>query len=475
MRKNKILSDFPTRLGKRNVSLTVMVMTLMLIWISGSSAIVSGQTGGAGQEKAKSVPLDRRIGHTDKSKAFEGKNVHQGTGTLFIQTLLGPGAITGLNFMHHGPLMPKSSIGHHFHTNSDEMFLILDGDCEFTINGHTALIKGPVGVPCRSGNSHAVYNPSDKPVDWVNFNVAVTTPAEAAGYGAVARGGGFRMGAYNYSADPTGLFETSDDRAGATLEKKPTFIHTRQLTQDLLRPIVSMNGGRDTVFYRRTLGPGSFASNWAFVDHLLIPPGSSVGRHFHSGVDEVYFVIKGKGKVRVNDEFADIAYGDAVPIRAGEIHSLESTAADPLEMVVYGVALEKGKLDVTDVPLAAIKLQMFFEVEPDKAGAFEKNYTDVYVPALRQQVGYLGSTLLRRFPDDVSKQIGSPATKFNYEMELIFDTEEHRQMWVKTEVHIAAWAKTAALAKSYQWFGYDLVGMDQVADPLGKRSFTTEK
>ena len=57
-----------------------------------------------------------------------------------------------------------------------------------------------------------------------------------------------------------------------------------------------MNGGKDTVFYRRALGPGSFASNWAFVDHLLIPAGSSVGRHYHAGVDEVYFVIKGKGK-----------------------------------------------------------------------------------------------------------------------------------------------------------------------------------
>jgi mannose-6-phosphate isomerase-like protein (cupin superfamily) len=476
MKKNEAFSDFLVRLKKLGISLTIPVSTTLLIWISGSLITISGQTGSSGQEKPQVIPLAERIGHTDQSKAFAGKNVHQGTGTLYMQTLLGRGAITGLNFMHHGPLMPKSSIGHHFHTNSDEMFLILDGDCEFTVNGQTALIEGPVGVPCRSGNSHAVYNPSDKPVDWVNFNVAIAIPVEAAGYGPPAQGGGFmRRGAYNYSADPTGLFETSDDRSGAILEKKPTFIHTRQLTKDLLRPVVNMNGGRDTVFYRRALGPGAFASNWAFVDHLLIPAGSSVGRHYHSGVDEVYFVIKGKGRVRVNDEFADIAYGDAVPVRAGEIHSFESTAPDRLEMVVYGVALEKGKLDVTDVPLTEMKLQMFFEVEPDKTRAFEKNYTDVYVPALRQQVGYLGSSLMRRFPDDISKKIGSPDTKFNYEMELIFDTEEHRQLWVKADVHIAAWAKTAALSKSYQWFGYDVVGMDQVSDPLGKRSLTTEK
>ena len=475
MKTNLSFSEFFLRLLKKTTSRVIPVSFFVLIWVFSSVVSANGQPGNSGQERPK-PPLNERIGHTDPAKAMPGKNVHQGTGTLGMQTLLGRGSITGLNFMHHGPLGPKSSIGHHFHTNSDEMFLILDGDCEFTINGQTALIEGPVGVPCKSGNSHAVYNPSAKAVDWVNFQVAVTVPATAAGYGAPSGGGGLaRRGAYNYSADPTALFETADDRSKVTLEKKPTFINTRQLTKALLRPVANMNGGKDTVFYRRALGPGSFESNWAFVDHLLIPAGATVGRHFHAGVDEVYFVIKGKGKVHVNDEVADIAYGDAVPVRAGEIHSLESTSTEPLEMVVYGVALEKGKLDVTDVPLTMAKLQMFFEVEPSNFEAFEKNYIDVYVPALRPQPGYMGSKLLRIFPAAVAKRNGSPETKFNFQMELLFDTEEHRQMWTKTKEHDFAWPRTAALSKSYQWFGYDIVGLDQVADPLGKRDITTEK
>ncbi|NLA48881.1 MAG: cupin domain-containing protein [Bacteroidales bacterium] len=365
--------------------------------------------------------------------------------------------------------MPKSSIGHHFHTTSDEMFLILDGDCEYTVNGQTALIKGPVGVPVRSGNAHAVYNPSDKQVDWVNFNVGIIDPNAAAGPGGFAP-----MGSYNYSSDPVGTFDLGDSRVGAPLEPQATFIHTRQLTKELTRPVVRMNGGKDTVYYRRALGPSVFASNWAFVDHLIIPAKASVGRHYHAGVDEVYFVIKGKGKVYVNDEVADIAYGDAVPVRAGEIHSLESTAAESLELIVYGIALEKGKLDVKDVGLTMIKLQMFFEVEPRNFEAFEKNYMNVYVPALRKQAGYLGSKLIRRFPDNVSKNIQAGKSKYNFEMELMFDTEEHRHMWTKTQEHDLAWSKTISYARSYEWIGYDVVGMDQKSDPLGERNLTVE-
>ena len=41
--------------------------------------------------------------------------------------------------------------------------------------------------------------------------------------------------------------------------------------------------------------------------------------------------------------------------------------------MIYGVALEKGKLDEVAVPLTMIKLQMFFEVAPEKCDAFELN------------------------------------------------------------------------------------------------------
>ena len=150
MKENEALPNSITGIRKPKISFAIAILTFMLVWMFSSSMNaqqpdpVPGQrpVQPTGQAKADVIPLINRIGHTDPAKAMPGKNVHQGTGTLGMQTLLGRGAVKNLAFMHHGPLGPKSSIGHHFHTNSDEMFLILDGDCQFTVNGQTALIKG---------------------------------------------------------------------------------------------------------------------------------------------------------------------------------------------------------------------------------------------------------------------------------------------------------------------------------------------
>jgi hypothetical protein len=42
------------------------------------------------------------------------------------------------NFLHRGVIPAGSSIGHHFHNVVEEMFVILDGEAQFTVDGRTA-------------------------------------------------------------------------------------------------------------------------------------------------------------------------------------------------------------------------------------------------------------------------------------------------------------------------------------------------
>lgn len=257
--------------------------------------------------------LATRIVHTAPEQYNVIKAVHAGAGELHYRGLFDASSLdVNLIFLHRGVIMPRSGIGHHFHNQTEEMFVIFDGEAQFTIDGRTALLKGPAGAPCRMGHSHAIYNPTDKPVEWMNIAVGTV------------------KGKYDN-------FDLGDDRSTAALDPKPVFI-SMQLDRNLLKP-------QGTTQYRRVLSPEVFFSNWSYVDHLLIPAGKSAEKAVHNGVEEFYYVVSGEGTVRVNSESAAIRKGDAIPILFNDVHSFESSQAGELELMVVGIARQKFVLD----------------------------------------------------------------------------------------------------------------------------------
>jgi len=262
--------------------------------------------------------LDKRVAYNDRDKYRVAKAAHDGAGEIHIYKMFNTNAfVSKMRFLHAAVLPPKGGIGHHFHHKMEEVYVILDNEAEFTVNGRTSLLKGPVAVPCKMGQAHAIYNPSDKPTRFLNFAVSTVK-------------------------DQYDAFNLGDDRVGVQIDPIPVFV-SAPFDRNNLATIDAFQGGTGSVLYSCRLPSTVFSTNWNYADQVVIPAGSSIGPHKLKHIEELYYVMNGRGTVKVGDDSRAIRAGEAIPIAPQEMRSFSADGGEELELFVVGVALEGRK------------------------------------------------------------------------------------------------------------------------------------
>jgi mannose-6-phosphate isomerase-like protein (cupin superfamily) len=71
-----------------------------------------------------------------------------------------------------------------------------------------------------------------------------------------------------------------------------------------------------------------------FCDAYCFEPGQEQTGHRHAGGDKLYYVLSGRGRIRVGEEERDVGPGDLACAPAGEEHAVRNPGPGRLTLLV---------------------------------------------------------------------------------------------------------------------------------------------
>lgn len=73
----------------------------------------------------------------------------------------------------------------------------------------------------------------------------------------------------------------------------------------------------------------SSISNQSLAEARL-PPAASTTPHYHPRTEEIYYILAGRGRMRIGEETAAVGPGDAIAIPPGSTHQITNTGDETL-------------------------------------------------------------------------------------------------------------------------------------------------
>ena len=73
-----------------------------------------------------------------------------------------------------------------------------------------------------------------------------------------------------------------------------------------------------------------------YVSLAKLQPGLSYETHSHADHEEIYYIIGGRGRIKIDGEVARFRDGDAIYIPRGALHSITNDGKEMVEFLAFG-------------------------------------------------------------------------------------------------------------------------------------------
>ncbi|MGL6107117.1 cupin domain-containing protein [Romboutsia sp.] len=94
-----------------------------------------------------------------------------------------------------------------------------------------------------------------------------------------------------------------------------------------------LRNGKGVVKLQHIIQGDELKDKGTLFARIIIPVGNSIGMHDHTDDFEVYYILKGKGKVFDNGQLVEVTEGDVVYTADGKEHYIENIGDEDLEFL----------------------------------------------------------------------------------------------------------------------------------------------
>jgi mannose-6-phosphate isomerase-like protein (cupin superfamily) len=64
-----------------------------------------------------------------------------------------------------------------------------------------------------------------------------------------------------------------------------------------------------------------------------LPPGAATTPHYHPRTEEIYYILRGQGRMQIEAELREVGPGDAIAIPPGQKHQITNIGHQTLEFL----------------------------------------------------------------------------------------------------------------------------------------------